>query len=173
MKLVDSIQFKLNEEHMNKAHFVGALLTLTLMGCNSLLTKGASPLDPQGIGPAICANPKVEHCIKVSVQGGAIVAPAKSDELKIKTGDGTHWVIWYTDSPDYQFVNAADNRPIVFKTDTGGQFHHDDPNWCYNFNHPRIFACRDLNTRNGRFQYIIKVTGSSTVITLDPFVVNE
>ena len=167
------MRFKLKGKHMSKSLFIGTLLTLALMGCKTISTKEIGPSDIQGIGPAICANPKVEHCIKVSIRDGAIITPAKSDELKIKIGDGTHWVVWYTDSPDYKFVNAAGNRPISFGSDTSGQFYHDDENWCHNFNHPRVFACRDLNSRTGRFQYVIKVTSSSTTITLDPFVVNE
>ena len=157
---------------MRKSLLVGALSALALTGCDTLFTKGAGPSDPQGIGPSLCANSN-EHCVKVSIQNGAITAPPKSDVVTVKRRDGTHWIVWYIDSADYQFVNGEGNRPIAFKSDTSGQFYHDDPQWCHNFNHVRVFACRDLNTLQGKFEYIIKVTGSSTVVTLDPFVANE
>jgi hypothetical protein len=155
-------------------YLLAAVSAIALTGCGSLpMWMGAPP--PSISGPNLCAIAK-EHCVKVTIQAGTIVVDLPTVEV---TGrGGPHWIVWYVETPGYKFANQAGDRPIMFKTDTNGQFDPEDYKRCYGFNNAqwsndRVFACIDMNSQSGTFRYGIKVTGTPTVDPLDPIIVNN
>jgi hypothetical protein len=154
-------------------YLLAAVSAVALTGCTSLL-QVLSPTGPTP-GAGLCAIAR-EHCVKVSIQGGVVTVDQPT--VQVMGRGRIHWIVWYLDTPGYQFVSQSGNRPIIFKTATNGQFDSDDSQRCYAFNNSqwlndRVFVCIDANSQGGSFSYGIKVTGSPAVPTLDPIIVNN
>jgi hypothetical protein len=116
----------------------------------------------------LCSNDH-QHCLVVTIDkgpGGAWMISVNNRELHVPPGNHEiFWQIVNTGGQNYAFSDDG----IHFKSEPGKKEFK-----CQRMmNNPGVFKCNDPNSIKGRFEYGITVTGSPTVPTLDPFVVND